>query len=95
LVQKENYELNATALLLTRRFRWHFLARLGLLLLGAVGLPLAIALNFGKNEIFFSVGMTRLCLIAFLLVSASEFLGRYLFFVTVVPKKMAGGFLKS
>ncbi len=95
LVQKKNYELNATAFLLTRRFRWHFSFRLGSVLIGAVGLPLILVLHYFSEGTFFSLSITRLSFAACTLALASELLGRYLFFVTVMPKKMAGGFLKS
>lgn len=81
-------ELKGTARLLTVNFKPLFHARLATLFLGGVLLPLLVLLKgeFAAGFEFVSGGLISLLLIF------SEFSGRYLFFVTVVPKNMAGGF---
>ncbi len=84
-------ELYGSTVLLTRRFRAHFLARIGLLVVGNLGLPLwltgwlASSGTTSPRLVGFACG-------AFLLSFAGELLGRYLFYVTVVPKNIPGSF---
>lgn len=70
--QSEEFEKQGSARLLSQDFRNLFLARMMLLILGGIVLPL--------------VGWI---LPAFVIALAAELIGRYLFFVTVVPKNMA------
>jgi DMSO reductase iron-sulfur subunit len=79
LAQSETFELRASSLLLSRRFRGSFLTRLGLLVAASMVAPLALE---GKVA---AVG-------AFALALAGELLGRWLFFVSVVPKDMGAAF---
>jgi DMSO reductase iron-sulfur subunit len=79
LSNSETFELRASSLLLSGRFRKAFLARLGVLIAAGIVAPLA----FHSAEV--SVA-------AFVAALAGEWLGRWLFFVTVVPKNMAAGF---
>jgi DMSO reductase anchor subunit/ferredoxin len=78
----EQFELRASALLLSRRLGKPFLLRLALLVAAGIALPLATppgaaaAANFG-------------------LALAGEWLGRWLFFVSVVPKNMAAAFTRK
>jgi Fe-S-cluster-containing dehydrogenase component/DMSO reductase anchor subunit len=78
LAQSEIFELRGSSLLLSRRLRNAFLARLGLLVVAIAG-PLA------SHEPLATAGVLALAL-------AGEFLGRWLFFVSVVPKNMAAAF---
>ncbi len=72
------FELRASALLLTGAFQRLFLLRLSLLILGIV---------------LVSITQSPLLQAATLVLAlAGEWLGRYLFFVSVVPKKMAAAF---
>jgi DMSO reductase anchor subunit len=79
LTQSEIFELRASSLLLSRRFRAAFLTRLGLLVIAGMVLPLALESQVAV-------------IAAFALSLAGEWLGRWLFFVTVVPKNMAAAF---
>jgi DMSO reductase iron-sulfur subunit len=78
LSQSETFELRASSLLLSRRFRSAFLLRLGILIVA--GMTGAVAAS------------TAVMAAAFALALAGEWLGRWLFFVTVVPKNMAAAF---
>jgi len=75
LSRSETFELRASSLLLSGRFRTAFLVRCGLLIASGIFAPLA----------FHPAA-------AFVLALVGEWLGRWLFFVTVVPKNMAAGF---
>lgn len=79
LSQSETFELRASSLLLSGRFRNAFLTRLGLLVAAGIVAPLAFDTGFAAAGAFgFSL--------------AGEWLGRWLFFVTVAPKNMAAAF---
>ena len=79
LSRSDVFELRASSLLLSGRFQSLFLIRLALLIGAGVLLPL--------------VGVTPLRFqIAFALSLGGEWLGRYLFFVSVVPKNIAAAF---
>jgi DMSO reductase iron-sulfur subunit len=93
-------ELRGTAQLLTRRFRGPFLFRLATLVVGGILGPalLAHSYGFGAASPASEAAASSFALAAaaaFVLALASEFLGRYLFFVTVVPKTIAGAFFRS
>ncbi len=75
LVASDEFELKASALLLSHDLYKQYLLRFALLLTGGIALPLM--------ELFVP---------ALLLALAGELLGRYLFFVSVVPKNMAMSF---
>jgi len=79
LSQAELFELRASARLLSGRLRGFFLSRLALLVAGGLVIPLA------WNGRAAAIG-------AFAAVLAGEWLGRWLFFVSVVPKTMAAAF---
>ena len=81
LIASRDVELQGTARLLSTTFRSHFIARGVLLAFGGVVLPL-VATGSG------------LMWAALLLTLAAEILGRYLFFVTVVPKHLASPYLQ-
>ena len=76
LSQSETFELHASAQLLSGRFRPQFLTRLAILIAGGIVLPLVA-----------HAGIFDL-----LLVLSGEWLGRWLFFVTVVPKNLGAAF---
>jgi DMSO reductase iron-sulfur subunit len=79
LSRSEGFELRASSLLLSGRLQNLFVIRLAVLTVAGVLLPLM---------------STRRWIIAtaFAAVLASEWLGRYLFFVSVVPKNIAAAF---
>jgi len=82
LSRTDEFELRASALLLSGRLQKVFLTRLGLLMISAVVLPLSTH--------------SRLASISALVLGlASEWMGRWLFFVSVVPKNMAAAFTRS
>jgi Fe-S-cluster-containing dehydrogenase component/DMSO reductase anchor subunit len=78
LSHSEEFELRASALLLSGRLRRLFLIRLAMLVAAGIVLPLIGALAW-----------------SFALAIAGEFLGRWLFFVSVVPKNTAAAFPTS
>jgi DMSO reductase anchor subunit len=82
LASSDTFELKASAGLLSLQLRSLLLARCALLLLGGVVLPLR------------SQSATGLA-IALAAAFCAEILGRYLFFVSVVPKNMAASYLTS
>ncbi len=75
LTRSEQFELRASATLLSGRLQQQFLVRLGLLVAAGIALPL--------------VGASMPALV---LALTGELLGRWLFFVSVVPKNMAAAF---
>jgi DMSO reductase iron-sulfur subunit len=81
LVAAHSVELQGTARLLSTTFRPHFIARGMLLTLGGVVLPL-VANGHATWWIALAV------------VLAAETTGRYLFFVSVVPKHLAAPYLQ-
>lgn len=80
LSRSETFELRASSLLLSGRLRNLFLIRLGVLVVVA-----AILSRAGATD-------TWLITAALAASLAGEFLGRYLFFVSVVPKNIAAAF---
>jgi len=91
LMDREHPELSASTILLLKRFRPHFLSRIALLALGGFLLPFYLFHLLTQPE---AIGL-HVALIAassFILSVLGEFLGRYIFFVTVVAKNMPGNF---
>ncbi|MBI4549865.1 MAG: dimethyl sulfoxide reductase anchor subunit [Candidatus Omnitrophica bacterium] len=84
-------EMYASSFLLIHRFRKLFLARLALLTLGSFVFPLILTLGLRDGEAG-RWACVALSLLSFAFSLAGEFAGRYLFFVTVVPKNMPGSF---
>jgi DMSO reductase iron-sulfur subunit len=79
MAASEQYELRASAQLLSGRLRRTFLLRLGLLVLGGLLLPLS---NDSRLAAAFALSAAL----------TGELLGRWLFFVGVVPKNIAASF---
>ena len=82
LSRTEQFELRASALLLSGRLKNAFLMRLALLIGAGVVLPLAVHSTSGAMA-------------ALLLALMGELGGRWLFFVGVVPKSIASAFLAT
>jgi DMSO reductase anchor subunit len=82
LTASDSFELRSSARLLSTVLASRFLLRGALLIAGGIALPL------------FSLGRIGFAL-AFAAVVVSEILGRYLFYVSVVPKNMAAPYLAS
>jgi formate dehydrogenase iron-sulfur subunit len=80
LASSEIFELRATTKLISGVLRTRFLMRAALLLAGGVVLPLLASANWHVWAALF-------------LAAAGEVLGRYLFFVSVVPKNMGTSYL--
>jgi len=78
----DTIELKASAQLLSTTFHRHLIARGVLLALGAIALPL-----FTSHP--------SVLWLAFVLALAAETIGRYLFFVSAVPKHLAAPYLGS
>lgn len=87
-------ELYGSAFLLVHRFKKYFLMRIGLLLLGNFLIPFFLfnSASLGRPSGGLFVGLAAA---AFFLSLVGEFLGRYLFFVTVVPKNIPGSFFTA
>lgn len=79
LSRSEHFELRASSLLLSGRFQHHFLTRLGILLAVCVATPLLASSRPAAVTVL-------------LLALAGEWLGRWLFFVSVVPKNIPAAF---
>ena len=82
LVRSDTFELKATARLLSTQLHIPMMWRGALLILGGIVLPL-----FSSSVIMTAAAFTA--------VLCSELLGRYLFFVSVVPKNMAASYLAA
>ncbi len=82
LTSADSFELRASASLLSTMLASQFLLRNALLLLGGIVLPLLLPIPLGAP---LSLGIAL----------AGEILGRYLFFVSVVPKNMAASYLSA
>jgi len=79
LARSEEFELRASALLLSGRLQRAFLIRLAVLVAAGIALPLV-------------TNSAAVAAIALVLGLAGELLGRWLFFVSVVPKSIASTF---
>jgi len=79
LSHSEVFELRASSRLLSGRFRPAFLLRLGILIAAGIVAPLVFPSAVGAAA-------------SLMLALAGEWVGRWLFFVTVVPKNMAAAF---
>jgi DMSO reductase iron-sulfur subunit len=79
LSHSDTFELRASSKLLSGRFCPAFLVRLGILIVAGIVAPLLFASLSAR-------------IAALLLALAGEWIGRWLFFVTVVPKNMAAAF---
>jgi formate dehydrogenase iron-sulfur subunit len=82
LTASDAFEARASARLLSTTLASRCLARGTLLVAGGIALPLFLPTVFGA------------C-VSFMLACVGEILGRYLFFVSVVPKNMAASYLGS
>ena len=80
MTSSDSFELQASARLLATTLASKILARGALLILGGIVLPLLLPTAFGLWA-------------AFAVALCGEMLGRYLFFVSVVPKNMAASYL--
>jgi formate dehydrogenase iron-sulfur subunit len=85
-IASDSLELKGTARLLSTVLARHLVTRGALLALGAVALPLAVAAPGAHPG-------SRVLTLALVCAAAGEILGRYLFFVSVVPKHMAAPYL--
>ena len=88
ILSREEHELRGTAKLLTQWFRVPFLFRIGSLLITLVGIPLTLVGLLQPSVSSVSIWIGTLLGLSLL----SELLGRYLFFVTVVPKNRPEGY---
>jgi len=82
MTSSDSFELQASARLLATTLASKILARGALLILGGIVLPLLLPTAFGLWA-------------AFAVALCGEMLGRYLFFVSVVPKNMAASYLSA
>ena len=91
LIDQQNPELYSSAVLLIRRFKAHFIARMGLLGVGGFLMPFFLFHLLTQPQAS-GLPVALLAVFSFTLSLLSELLGRYIFFVTVVPKNMPGNF---
>jgi formate dehydrogenase iron-sulfur subunit len=91
LIASENLELKGTARLLSTVLRRHLVMRGALLAVGGVVMPLLVASRGDLTTLSSAVAMGT----ALLLAMGGEILGRYLFFVSVVPRQMAAAYLPA
>jgi Fe-S-cluster-containing dehydrogenase component/DMSO reductase anchor subunit len=89
----DSLELKGTARLLSTVLARHFLARGVLLALGGMALPLAAVGVMGADRTPLVVQLAMAA--ALVLAVGGEILGRYLFFVSVVPKHMAAPYVAA
>jgi DMSO reductase anchor subunit len=82
LSRSEAFELRSSSLLLAGRLQSRFVVRLLILIAAGIVIPLA-----ASSAWILGAG--------FLFALAGEFLGRYLFFVSVVPKNIAAAFTRA
>src|SRR5437016_114994 len=82
MTASDSFELQASARLLSTTLASRFLARGALLIFGGIVLPLLLSTSFGTYA-------------SLALALGGEILGRYLFFVSVVPKNMAASYLSA
>ncbi len=79
-------QLTKTNRLYDEHFKGIFYLRIATFVAGAILLPLLVSLSLGTAAGFWFL------LVAVVLMSSSEFMDRFLFYATVVPLNMAGGF---
>jgi hypothetical protein len=91
LIASENLELKGTARLLSTVLRRHLVIRASLLAVGGVLLPLLVASRTDLTALSSPLFIGG----ALVLAMAGEILGRYLFFVSVVPRQMAAAYLPA
>ena len=96
-IASESLELRGTARLLSTVLARPLLARGVLLALGAIVLPLLVgpAATFAVGTASAAKDGQYVLLLALVLALAGEILGRYLFFVSVVPRHMTAPYLAS
>jgi len=87
--EKNFYQLNKTKYLLENNFSKHFKVRFTSLVFFSVILPMFIILLLANNSIDGALIFISIALIGSFV---SELIGRYLFYVTVVPLGLAGNF---
>jgi len=91
LIASESLELKGTARLLSTVLRRHLVMRACLLAVGGVVMPLLVVSRPGlidaAGALFIGASLA--------LAMAGEILGRYLFFVSVVPRQMAAAYLSA
>jgi len=83
------YQLNKTKYLLENNFKKHIKLRYFSLIISGVLLPFLAILFLANQDIATAIFILSLSLIG---ATLSELLGRYLFYVTVVPLGLAGNF---
>jgi formate dehydrogenase iron-sulfur subunit len=94
LRSNESSEQYGSTFLLIHHFKTHFILRIALLVLGSFVIPFGLFHFLSLGEIS-PVIFSGLAFSAFGLSICGELLGRYLFFVTVVPKNMPGSFFSG
>jgi hypothetical protein len=90
LIASENLELKGTARLLSTVLRRHLVMRGALLAVGGVVMPLLVASRPDGDDV-----SAMLIGVSLALAMGGEILGRYLFFVSVVPRQMAAAYLSA
>ena len=91
LIASENLELKGTARLLSTVLRRHLVMRASLLAVGGVLMPLLVASRTDLTALSSALVIGA----SLVLAMGGEILGRYLFFVSVVPRQMAAAYLPA
>lgn len=89
IIAHSQREYRGTARLLFRRYRGHLAARIGAALVAVACLVAALVLTPGRPPSVALVGVAMGC------AGLGELIGRWLFFVTVVPMTTAGTFFRG
>jgi formate dehydrogenase iron-sulfur subunit len=90
----ESDELYGSTFLLIHHFKFYFLGRIALLIFGSFILPFTFIYLLSLGQVTHTMFFV-LALGSFVFSLAGELLGRFLFFVTVVPKNMPGSFFTT
>jgi formate dehydrogenase iron-sulfur subunit len=91
LIASESLELKGTARLLSTVLRRHLVMRGALLAVGGVVMPLLVASRPDATDTVSALVISA----SLALAMGGEILGRYLFFVSVVPRQMAAAYLSA
>jgi DMSO reductase iron-sulfur subunit len=99
-ISSDSLELRGTARLLSTVLKGRLILRGALLAIGAIALPLLVAGSAPAAAFAAAASAPReagqyLLLAALLLTTVGEIVGRYLFFVSVVPKHLAAPYIAS
>jgi hypothetical protein len=100
-ISSDSLELRGTARLLSTVLKGRLILRGALLAIGAIAIPLLVAGSATGAAAFAGAASApreagnSMLLVALLIAVTGEIVGRYLFFVSVVPKHLAAPYIAS